>query len=154
MWAEATQKAAVERAATAKDEAAAQSAAAEQATAKVETPFAVGSRVQIHGLKAKPQKNGAIGTVQHFDPQSGRYRVRLEVGNTDATLKPINLIQKVALVDKKGGTKRPFEGDAAQALQDGAFKPVSSKAPRMGGYVSQIFSSADIFVGVSINLAE
>ena len=82
----------MERAATAKDEAAAQSAAAEQAAAKVETSFAVGSRVQIHGLKARPQKNGAIGTVQHFDPESGRYHVRLEVGNTDVALKPVNLL--------------------------------------------------------------
>lgn len=35
--------------------------------------------------------------------------------------------------EKKGGTKRPFEADAAQALQEGAFKAVSNKAPRMGG---------------------
>ena len=54
----------------------------------------VGSTVLLHGLAARPELNGARGTVvKAGDPGSGRVGVRLGAGGSALSLKPSNLTE-------------------------------------------------------------
>ena len=50
-----------------------------------------GTRVELHGLKAKPELNGQRGVVEGFDAASGRCKVKLEDGRGPFKLKVENL---------------------------------------------------------------
>lgn len=43
------------------------------------------TRVEIHGIKAKPELNGRVGTVMEYVPARARYRVRVSDGDDGAT---------------------------------------------------------------------
>ena len=52
----------------------------------------IGATVLLHGLVARPELNGARGTVvKALDPRSGRVGVRLDEGGSTIALKPSNL---------------------------------------------------------------
>ena len=62
------------------------------------SPVSIGTRVELHGLKAKPQLNGQYGIVVGYVAPSGRCTVALEDarGETEAkmSIKPENLTWK------------------------------------------------------------
>merc|ERR1712185_115580 len=73
------------------------------------SPIPIGTRVELHGLKAKPELNGQRGVVEGFDAASGRCKVKLEDGRGPFKLKVENL-QRTAMTTttkkkkkKKGG---------------------------------------------------
>ena len=54
--------------------------------------FAIGARVRIEGLKAKPELNGCTAVIcGDFDPATGRWTVRLDTDNSLAQLLPQNM---------------------------------------------------------------
>ena len=59
------------------------------------SPVPIGTRVELHGLKAKPQLNGQCGIVVNYVASSGRCTVVLEGGGgkpkTKMNIKPENL---------------------------------------------------------------
>ena len=55
------------------------------------SPISIGTRVELHGLKAKPELNGQRGVVAGFDAASGRGKVKLEDGRGPFKLKMGNL---------------------------------------------------------------
>ena len=55
------------------------------------SPIPIGTRVELHGLKAKPELNGQRGVVVGFDAASGRCKVELEDGRGPFKLKVGNL---------------------------------------------------------------
>ena len=59
------------------------------------SPVPIGTRVELHGLKAKPQLNGQCGIVVGYLESSGRCIVSLEDSGsetkTEKNLKPENL---------------------------------------------------------------
>ena len=55
------------------------------------SPIPIGTRVELHGLKAKPELNGQRGVVAGFDAASGRCKVKLEDGRGPFKLKVGNL---------------------------------------------------------------
>ena len=59
------------------------------------SPVPIGARVELHGLKAKPQLNGQCGVVVDYVASSGRCTVVLEGGGdetkTKMNIKPDNL---------------------------------------------------------------
>ena len=59
------------------------------------SPVPIGTRVELHGLKAKPQLNGQYGIVVGYVLSSGRCTVILEYARgetkTKASIKPENL---------------------------------------------------------------
>ena len=59
------------------------------------SPAPIGTRVELHGLKAKPQLNGHCGIVVNYVASSGRCTVVLEGGGgepkTKMNIKPDNL---------------------------------------------------------------
>ena len=55
------------------------------------SPIPIGTRVELHGLKAKPELNGQRGVVAGFDAASGRCKVELEDGRGPFKLKVENL---------------------------------------------------------------
>jgi len=55
------------------------------------SPISIGTRVELHGLKAKPELNGQRGVVAGFDAASGRCKVELEDGRGPFKLKVGNL---------------------------------------------------------------
>ena len=59
------------------------------------SPVPIGTRVELHGLKAKPQLNGQYGIVVGYVLSSGRCTVVLENGRgetkTKMSIKPENL---------------------------------------------------------------
>ena len=55
------------------------------------SPIPIGTRVELHGLKAKPELNGQRGVVAGFDAASGRCKVKLEDGRGPFKLKMGNL---------------------------------------------------------------
>jgi len=59
------------------------------------SPVPIGTRVELHGLKAKPQLNGQYGIVVGYVATSGRCTVSLENSGgetkTKKNLKPENL---------------------------------------------------------------
>ena len=59
---------------------------------------AIGSRVQVDGLTAKPQYNGLLGIVVSWDGAKGRCGVKLDSGEGGAglMLKPCNLLESHA----------------------------------------------------------
>lgn len=57
--------------------------------------IATGTIVSLKGLQSRPERNGDRGQVQHFDPRSGRYIVRLEDTEETMSVKPANLLQHV-----------------------------------------------------------
>eukprot|EP00929_Paragymnodinium_shiwhaense_P050944 TRINITY_DN25647_c0_g1_i1.p2 TRINITY_DN25647_c0_g1~~TRINITY_DN25647_c0_g1_i1.p2 ORF type:complete len:119 (+),score=30.51 TRINITY_DN25647_c0_g1_i1:60-416(+) len=50
-----------------------------------------GQRVEMRGLKAKPELNGAVGELVRFDPQSGRWHLQLLSGFETLKVRPDNL---------------------------------------------------------------
>ena len=58
-------------------------------------PVSIGTRVELHGLKAKPQLNGQCGIVVDYVASSGRCTVVLDESagetKTKKSLKPENL---------------------------------------------------------------
>ena len=62
------------------------------------SPVPVGTRVELHGLKAKPQLNGQYGIVVGYVASSGRCTVALEGARgkteTKMNIKPENLTWK------------------------------------------------------------
>ena len=58
------------------------------------SPIPIGTRVELHGLKAKPELNGQRGVVVGFDAASGRCKVKLEDGRGPFKLKVGNLLKK------------------------------------------------------------
>ena len=56
-----------------------------------QSPISIGTRVELHGLKAKPELNGQRGVVAGFDAASGRCKVELEDGRGPFKLKVGNL---------------------------------------------------------------
>lgn len=84
--------------------------------------LAVGSRVRLGSLQAKPELNGKEGFLTELQPANGRWSVRLDDGTTFA-LKEANL-QLVAprLVLKSGGTSlqgmRESQEDRHAAIPD------------------------------------
>ena len=54
----------------------------------------VGARVELHGLRAKPELNGQRGVVTDFDASTGRCSVQLEDGRGPYNIKPGNLKRK------------------------------------------------------------
>ena len=59
------------------------------------SPVPIGTRVELHGLKAKPQLNGQYGIVVGYVASSGRCTVALEDARgereTKMSIKPENL---------------------------------------------------------------
>ena len=59
------------------------------------SPVPIGTRVEVHGLKAKPQLNGQCGIVVDYVASSGRCTVVLDESagetKTKKSLKPENL---------------------------------------------------------------
>jgi len=51
----------------------------------------VGMRVKLEGLKARPELNGAMGTVEKYVEDKGRCVVKLDAGGEKILLKPGNL---------------------------------------------------------------
>jgi len=58
--------------------------------------FAVGSRVELKGLKAKPELNGQAGLVVAFVASSGRFSVTVDGGKGTFDLRPQNLKPSLA----------------------------------------------------------
>ena len=62
------------------------------------SPISIGTRVELHGLKAKPQLNGQYGIVVGYVASSGRCTVALEGARgkteTKMSIKPENLTWK------------------------------------------------------------
>ena len=62
------------------------------------SPVPIGTRVELHGLKAKPQLNGQYGIVVGYVASSGRCTVALEDSRgkteTKMSIKPENLTWK------------------------------------------------------------
>ena len=56
-------------------------------TSSTTSPIPVGTRVELYGLKAKPELNGQRGVVVGFKAASGRYKVELEDGRGPFSLK-------------------------------------------------------------------
>jgi TPR repeat protein len=55
------------------------------------SPIPIGTRVELRGLKGKPELNGQRGVVVSFDAASGRCKVKLEDGGGPFKLKAENL---------------------------------------------------------------
>ena len=59
------------------------------------SPVPIGTRVELHGLKAKPQLNGQYGIVVGYVASSGRFTVVVEGARgeteTKMSIKPENL---------------------------------------------------------------
>ena len=53
--------------------------------------LAVGVRVELRGLKAKPELNGHRGVVEKYVASSGRFAVRVDDGLGSFRLKSDNL---------------------------------------------------------------
>jgi TPR repeat protein len=54
-------------------------------------PIPIGTRVELRGLKGKPELNGQRGVVVGFSAASGRCKVELEGGRGQFSLKPENI---------------------------------------------------------------
>merc|ERR1711965_756061 len=52
----------------------------------------IGTRVELRGLQAKPELNGRRGVVVKFVGSSGRYRVELDDGGEQFSLKAESLL--------------------------------------------------------------
>ncbi len=52
-----------------------------------------GAKVTVSGLKARPELNGAAGTIVVWYPDRGRYAVKVGDGSEEVALKPINVGQ-------------------------------------------------------------
>jgi hypothetical protein len=61
------------------------------ATERASRPMLLRRRVEVTGLKAKPEYNGRIGTARFFDPVKGRYAVELDGGDHPLQIKEANL---------------------------------------------------------------
>ena len=60
-------------------------------------PIPIGTRVELHGLQAKPELNGRRGVVVKFTGSSGRYRVQLDgEGGGEFSLKRENIALAIA----------------------------------------------------------
>lgn len=93
---------------------------------KRRNPLFCGSRVEVHGLQAKPELNGSCGQiVQKLDPESGRYGVTLD-GGSSVRIKPANLRP----LDQTGASKSHF------APRDTALEELTLTAQRREGFLS------------------
>ncbi|CAD7931734.1 unnamed protein product [Amoebophrya sp. A25] len=54
--------------------------------------FLPGSRVEVLGLKAKPELNGEFAVVKHHIPASGRFQIEFEKYKIEIAVKPANLM--------------------------------------------------------------
>jgi len=72
--------------------------------AKNKTELKPGSLVRLVGLVNAPQLNGSSGTCESFDPESGRWYVRLQSGGVPRALKAENLRP---LADESSGKDAP-----------------------------------------------
>lgn len=73
-----------------------------------------GSAVEIHGLKAKPELNGRLGTVVAYVPDRCRYQVKTKDEGTEMYLKPDN-VRKVANPSEENSQPKRKEPEAATA---------------------------------------
>ena len=74
------------------------SAPVQPAEPKTKPMLPSGSTVRLHGLNARPELNGLVGTVGDFVEAKGRYAVRLLDRNESILLRPVNLSRE------RGGT--------------------------------------------------
>ena len=68
------------------------------------SPVPIGTRVELHGLKAKPELNRQRGVVAGFDADSGRCVVKLEDGREFKS--KVENLKRIATTNskkKKGG---------------------------------------------------
>jgi hypothetical protein len=56
------------------------------------TDHLFGDRVQLQGLRAKPEMNGTMGVVQKLDLATGRYVIKLDGGVDEAKVRAENLV--------------------------------------------------------------
>jgi hypothetical protein len=54
-----------------------------------------GTTVSLKGLVNRPDRNGDVGVVKHYNPQNGRYVVALEDTDETMSVKASNLLQHV-----------------------------------------------------------
>jgi DnaJ family protein B protein 4 len=54
-----------------------------------------GTHVSLKGLVSRPDRNGDLGVVQQYNPQNGRYIVKLEDTEETMSVKASNLLQHV-----------------------------------------------------------
>jgi tetratricopeptide (TPR) repeat protein len=95
---------------------------------KRRNPLFCGSRVEVHGLQARPELNGSCGRiVQKLDPASGRYGVTLE-GGSSVRIKPANL-RPVDLAAASNSTFAP---------RDRAPDELTLAAQRQEGFLSDV----------------
>eukprot|EP00392_Amoebophrya_sp_AT5.2_P013289 g13407.t1 len=57
-----------------------------------EKKFLPGVRVEVIGLKAKPEYNGEFASVKSFVKESGRFQVVFEKYGTEIAVKPVNMV--------------------------------------------------------------
>lgn len=71
---------------------AAKSSSYEQNPDAPEKKFLPGVRVEVIGLKAKPEYNGEFASVKSFVKESGRFQVVFEKYGTEIAVKPVNMV--------------------------------------------------------------
>lgn len=85
------------------------------------TLFAVGDTVEINGLQGAPQHNGKQGIVQRFDPDKGRFVLKIAGTKKPLAVKPGNLTMSKPLakgfLDSAAATKAPTGKKKAKGKQ-------------------------------------
>jgi hypothetical protein len=82
-----------------------------------EKPMAVGDRVEVHGIQARPQLNGMFGMVTGPAATAGRMNVRLE--STESETVSLKL-QNLRVVGGSGGGGAPTPGPSGAEERRGA----------------------------------
>lgn len=72
--------------------------------------------VSLKGLVSRPEMNGDRGTVQQYDPRSGRYIVVLEDSEETMKVKPSNLLQHVHVKLHGLESKPEWNGEKATII--------------------------------------
>jgi len=75
-----------------------------------------GTVVSLKGLVSRPEMNGDRGTVQQYDPRSGRYIVVLEDSEETMKVKPSNLLQHVHVKLHGLESKPEWNGEKATII--------------------------------------
>ena len=75
-----------------------------------------GTVVSLKGLVSRSELNGDRGTVQQFDPRSGRYIVVLEDSEETMKVKPSNLLQHVHVKLHGLESKPEWNGEKATII--------------------------------------
>ena len=93
--------------------------------------IAEGTRVKIHGLKAKPELNGRCGTVGPFHRESGRYKVTVDEseGGEVLALKP-TVLQVMPAPDASGSSS---SGTFATGTSPDGIEDISTDVPLTSG---------------------